>query len=116
METGDEVDIKSPNRPYYYPSNFQCTWQLSAVDKKGSFAIHFKIFNTKSESDHLTIGRGIAVTEESIVGKFFSWISSNFVAVTGEQDIWMIFQSDFARSGDGFELYVERIGNTGMVP
>ena len=75
----------------------------------GSFVIRFLVFDTEPDTDILTIGSGNVITPELVFLTFSSWIPSNVAAVIGEQMIWMEFKSDFAKSGRGFQLRIERI-------
>ena len=113
IKIGDIIKVRSPNYPYFYPSNFVCTWQLSAAQSGGSFAIKFITFDIEPNTDILTIGQADTNTPRLAFLTFSSWMPSNVAAVIGEQMIWIEFKSDFVRSGQGFELQVERIKDTG---
>ena len=113
IRIGESIDIVSPNRPYNYPDNLYCTWVFSAEDETGSFVIHFLTFDTQSKYDPLTIGRGNKSLAETVLQTFSSWIPANVTAIIEEKEIWVTFQSDFTRSGRGFELNIERINAKG---
>lgn len=109
------IHISSPNRPYYYPSELNCIWKFSAHDDPGSFVIHFLTFDTELTNDPLALGRGNFVTADTVIRTFSSWIPPHFVAVVEEPILWMTFTSDFAKSGRGFEIQIDRIKENGRL-
>lgn len=113
IKNGDVIDIKSPNYPYFYPPNFQCTWKVSAIKREGSFAIQFLIFDTQPETDIFTIEKGNSIRSEPVIFTLSSWMPPNVVAIIEEEELWITFKSDWAKSGRGFELRIERLPNTG---
>ena len=113
IKNRDVLEIKSPNRPYFYPPNFQCTWKLSAIKRGGSFAFQFLIFDTQPETDIFTIEKRNPIGSATVIFTLSSWMPSNVVAIIEEEELWMEFQSDWAKSGHGFEIRIERLEGTG---
>ena len=114
IKNGDVIVVETPNRPYFYPPNFQCTWQISSANSEGSFAIQFLVFGIQLDTDVFTIGTGNRVESKAFDFVLSSWMPPNVVAVIEEEELWMLFKSDWAKSGPGFELLIERIEETGM--
>ena len=85
---------------------------FSAENETGSFVIHFLTFDTQSK-DPLTIGKGNKSTPETVLQTFSSWVPADIAAVIEEKEIWITFQSDFTRSGRGFEIVIERVSTKG---
>ena len=114
VTTGDVFEISTPNYPYFYPDNTECTWQFVSSTNAGSYAIHFLAFHTQQEHDYLTIGKGdIIELPENVLQHFSAVVPSHVVAVIEEPAIWLLFQSDIIRSFPGFSLMIERISDEG---
>ena len=113
IKTGKIIDLKSPNRPYYYPPNFQCTWRISSANQVGSFAIQFLVFGIQFDTDVFTIGTRNRIESKSFDFIVSAWMPPNVIAVIEEEELWTEFKSDWAKSGPGFELLIKRIKETG---
>ena len=114
MVNGDSLNITSPNYPYYYQNNLDCTWIFSAKEETGSFSIHFLTFDLQPKYDKLFIGRGDISSLEERLHTFSSLLPSNFVVIIEETAIWIKFTSDFTRASGGFQLQIERVREAGM--
>ena len=116
VTTGNIFEISTPQYPYFYPHNIECTWQFvsSSMNTAGSYAIHFLEFHTH-EHDDLIIGKGLArmSSANDVLQTFPALVPSHVVVVIEQPAIWLMFQSNVAISFTGFSLMIERNQDTG---
>ncbi len=110
---GDSFNITTPNYPYFYPRNIECTWTFTSLESGGSFAIHFLEFDTQRENDPVTIGKGEVVSYDNALYQLTGTVPSHVVLVMEVPAMWVIFQSDIIGTFTGMNLVIERIEETG---
>lgn len=110
---GESFNITTPNYPYFYPNNIDCTWTFVAFQPIGSYAIHFLEFDTQREYDILSIGKGDIGTVDNVMYQLSGVLPSHVVLVIEESTVWLTFHSDIIGTFTGMNLVIERISNTG---
>ncbi|XP_072046375.1 tolloid-like protein 2 [Amphiura filiformis] len=112
VAVGESFNITTPNYPYFYPDNIDCTWTFVAIESAGSFAIHFLEFDTQQEYDPLSIGKSDMVSYDNTIYQFSGVVPSHVVLVIEERAVWLTFHSDIIGTFTGIDLVIERIQNS----
>ncbi|XP_070571260.1 CUB domain-containing protein 2-like [Ptychodera flava] len=115
LNQADEITITSPNYPYNYHENIECTWIITTNTVWGRIGLFFNSFDTELYYDTVSFGSG--TTPNYDIGFHHGDdIPENYTTTGGE--VWIAFDSDYSVVGKGFQLtafvIVKNCTNDGM--
>ncbi|XP_070571264.1 tolloid-like protein 1 [Ptychodera flava] len=101
LNQADEITIASPNYPYNYHDNIECTWIIITNTVWGKIGLFFNSFDTESHYD--TVGFGSGTTPDDDTDLYHGdEIPENYTSTGGE--VWIVFYSDEDVVSKGFQL------------
>ena len=100
---GTTVQISSPNYPFNYPNNAECTWIFNGSND-AVFLLSFEEVYTEEEYDFVRAGKGNLPGENTVMS-----ISGEHVDISVSIEgpiIWMKFESDEISDRMGFTVLI----------